>query len=214
MPMIPPNMPPNQRTRFVVGMVIVVLGLLMMMWFGKSPAFGQTQTGQVQTGQTQTGQAVARLNTGHMAAFVYKPQPADMPTLKFFDAKGQEKTLKDWQGKVVLLNLWATWCAPCRKEMPDLDKLQAEMGSDGFEVVALGVDRGGVKAAEKFLEQVGTKKLALYVDPTAKLANDLRVIGLPATLLIDGQGREIGRLLGPANWASDEAKALIKSVMR
>jgi thiol-disulfide isomerase/thioredoxin len=197
MPMMPPNIPPNQRTRFIIGMVIVALGLLMMMMFGKNPALGQ-----------------AKLNTGHMAAFVYKAEPVALPALRFVDAKGQEKTLKDWQGKVVLLNLWATWCAPCRKEMPDLDKLQAEMGSDTFEVVALGVDRGGVKAAEKFLEQVGTKKLALYVDPTAKLANELRVIGLPATLLIDGQGREIGRLLGPAEWASDDAKALIKSVMR
>ncbi len=197
MPMMPPNMPPHQRTRFLIGMVVVAIALLMAMLFGKNPVLGQ-----------------GKLNTGHMAAFVYKPQPAELPALKFVDAKGQDKSLKDWRGKVVLLNLWATWCAPCRKEMPDLDKLQAEMGSDTFEVVALGVDRGGVKAAEKFLEQVGTKKLALYVDPTAKMANELRVIGLPATLLIDGQGREIGRLLGPADWASDEAKALIKSVMR
>ena len=196
MPMLPPNMPPNQRTRAIVGLVIVVLGLLMLMLFGKNPAVGQD-----------------RLNTGHMAAFVYKPQPTELPALKFIDAKGQEKTLKDWQGKVVVLNLWATWCAPCRKEMPDLDKLQVELGGATFEVVALGVDRGGVKAAEKFLEQVGTKNLALYVDPTAKMANELRVIGLPATLLIDGQGREIGRLLGPADWASDDAKALIRSAM-
>jgi thiol-disulfide isomerase/thioredoxin len=195
--MMPPNMPPHQRTRFLIGMVVVAVALLMMMLFGKNPVLGQE-----------------KLNTGHMAAFVYKPQPAELPALKFVDAKGQDKSLKDWQGKVVLLNLWATWCAPCRKEMPDLDKLQAEMGSNTFEVVALGVDRGGVKAAEKFLEQVGTKKLALYVDPTAKMANELRVIGLPATLLIDGQGREIGRLLGPADWASEDAKKLIKSVMR
>jgi thiol-disulfide isomerase/thioredoxin len=201
MPMMPPNTPPHQRTRFLIGMIVVIAALMMMMMFGKNPVLG-----------TAFGQD--KLNTGHMAAFVYKPQPADLPALKFVDAKGQERSLREWQGKVVLLNLWATWCAPCRKEMPDLDKLQAELGSDTFEVVALGVDRGGVKAAEKFLEQVGNKTLALYVDPTAKMANELRVIGLPATLLIDRQGREIGRLLGPAEWASGDAKALIKSAMR
>ncbi len=197
MPMMPPNMPPHQRTRYLIGMVVVLIGLLMMMLFGKSPAFGQE-----------------KFNTGPMAAFVYKSQPTAVPPMKFVDAKGEPRSLEDWRGKVVLLNLWATWCAPCRKEMPDLDRLQREMGNATFDVVALGVDRGGVKAAEKFLEQVGTTSLALYVDPTAKMANELRVIGLPATLLIDAQGREIGRLLGPADWASDEAKALIRSAMR
>ena len=95
--------------------------------------------------------------------------------------------------------------------MPDLDRLQAELGSETFEVVAISVDRAGLAGARKFLEQTGTKKLALYADPTAKLANELRVIGLPATLLIDKQGREIGRLLGPAEWASDDAKRLVMS---
>ena len=197
MPMTPPNLPPHQRTRFAIGVAIVVFGLLVLMLFGKDPALGDD-----------------KLNTGHMAAFVYKPQPAELPALKFVDAKGEAKTLTDWRGKVVVLNLWATWCAPCRKEMPDLDKLQAELGGPKFEVVALGVDRGGVKAAEKFLQQVGNKSLALYVDPTAKLATELRVIGLPATLLIDAEGREIGRLLGPADWASEDAKKLVKSVMK
>lgn len=197
MPMPPPNMPPNQRSRLLLGVIIIIVGILMMMWFGKGPAIGQE-----------------KLNVGHMTAFVYKPKPADVPALSFVDAKGQPRTLNDWQGKTVLLNLWATWCAPCRKEMPDLDRLQAELGGDKFEVVALGVDRGGVKAAEKFIEQVGTKSLALYVDPTAKMANELRVVGLPATLLIDAEGREIGRLLGPAEWASPDARKLIESVMR
>ena len=201
-----PDMPPHlkaQRTRILIGAVALAIAMLVMMFFGKTPTFGQTPPAN------QT-----KLNSGHMAAFVYKPEPSDLPAIKFVDAKGEARSLADWKGKTVLLNLWATWCAPCRKEMPDLDKLQAELGGATFEVVALGVDRGGVKAAEKFLEQVGTKRLALYVDGTAKMANELRVIGLPATLLIDAQGREVGRLLGPADWASDDAKALIRSVMR
>ena len=195
-----PDLPPHvkaQRTRILMAAVALAIALLAMMFFGKTPTFSQ-----------------GRLNAGHMAAFVYKPEPVELPAIKFVDAKGEAKTLADWKGRTVLLNLWATWCAPCRKEMPDLDKLQAELGGDKFEVIALGIDRGGVKAAEKFLEQVAAKRLALYVDSTAKMAGDLRVIGLPATLLIDADGREVGRLLGPAEWASDEAKALIRSVMR
>ena len=195
-----PELPPHlkaQRTRILWAAVALAIALLVMMFFGKTPTLGQAQ-----------------LNTGHMAAFVFKPGPADLPPIKFVDAKGEARTLAEWKGRTVLLNLWATWCAPCRKEMPDLDKLQAELGGDKFEVVALGVDRGGVKAAEKFLEQVGSKKLALYVDGTARIATELRVIGLPATLLIDAEGREVGRLLGPAEWASDDAKALIRSIMR
>lgn len=186
-----------QRTRTLIAAVALFIGLLAILISGKTPSYGET-----------------RLNTGHMAAFVFKPEPAPVPALKFVDAAGKERSLADWQGRVVLLNLWATWCLPCRKEMPDLDRLQAELGSDRFEVVALGVDRGGVKAAERFLEQTGVKKLALYVDPTARMAGELKVIGLPATLLIDAQGREIGRLLGPAEWASEDAKKLIRSVVK
>jgi thiol-disulfide isomerase/thioredoxin len=194
------NRPPQldgQRKRFLLAAVVLAVGLIALLLSGKTPSYGQ-----------------GKLNTGQMAAFVFKPQPVEWPGLKFVDTKGQERSLKDWQGKVVLLNLWATWCGPCRKEMPDLDKLQAELGSDAFEVVALSVDRTGLAGAQKFLTSVGTKALALYADPTAKMAAELKVIGLPATLLIDAQGREVGRLLGPAEWASDDAKALIKSITK
>lgn len=189
-----------QRKRLLLAAVALVVGLVALLLSGKTPTYGQA--------------APAALNTGHMAAFVFKPQPLELSSFKFVDANGTERTLKDWQGKTVLLNLWATWCGPCRKEMPDLDKLQAELGSPTFEVVALSVDRAGIAGSQKFLTSIGTRSLALYVDPTAKLAGELKVIGLPATLLIDGQGREVGRLLGPADWSSDDAKALIKSVMK
>jgi thiol-disulfide isomerase/thioredoxin len=192
------NRPPHdvaQRRRILLAAVALAIGFIALLLSGKTPSYGQV-----------------KLNTGHMAAFVFKPQPVPLSGLKFVNAKGEERTLADWQGKTVLLNLWATWCGPCRKEMPDLDKLQAELGSDRFEVVALSVDRTGLAGARKFLDAIGTTSLALYADPTAKMAAELKVIGLPATLLIDPQGREIGRLLGPAEWASDEAKALIRSV--
>jgi thiol-disulfide isomerase/thioredoxin len=187
----------EQRKRMVLAAVVLAIGIAAVLISGKNPVLGQS-----------------KLNTGHMAAFVLKPQPVELPKLAFVDGEGKERSLADWKGKTVLLNLWATWCGPCRKEMPDLDKLQAELGSDKFEVVALSVDRAGVAASKKFLEQTGTKALGLYVDPTAKMAGELKVIGLPATLLIDPEGREVGRLLGPAEWASDDAKALIRSVVK
>jgi len=154
-----------------------------------------------------------RLNTGAMAAFVFKSAPEALPDVAFKDGEGSELTLKGWQGRVVLLNLWATWCAPCRKEMPALDRLQAELGSDRFEVVALAVDRAGAEGARKFLEETGVKSLALYVDPTARAGTQLKAIGLPTTILIDRAGREVGRLTGPAEWDTAEAKRLIQSVI-
>jgi thiol-disulfide isomerase/thioredoxin len=191
-----------QQKRIMFAAIALAIGVVAMMLSGVKPSYGQ--------GATATGQ----FNTGAMAAFVYKPASVELAPIKFVDAEGREKSLKDWSGKVVLLNLWATWCLPCRKEMPDLDRLQSELGSAKFEVVALGVDRAGIPGAKKFLEATGVKTLALFVDPTAKIANELKVIGLPATLLLDAEGREIGRLLGPAEWASEDAKALIKSIIK
>lgn len=149
-----------------------------------------------------------------ISAYVAKSPPAEMPEIAFVDGDGKPRTLKDWRGKVVLLNIWATWCAPCRKEMPSLDKLQKELGSDRFEVVALAVDRTGVDAARKFLGQVQTTSLKLYVDPTARMAAPLQVTGMPTTLLIDREGRELGRLVGPAEWDSPAAKALIEKALQ
>ena len=157
----------------------------------------------------------ARLNTGQMAAFVYKDKGEPIaPEFRFVDGTGKERSMKDWAGRVVLLNLWATWCAPCRKEMPDLDKLQAELGSKDFEVVAVSVDRAGLEASRKFLASIDTKKLALFADPTARFATELKAIGLPATILIGRDGREIGRLLGPAEWASQDAKRLVGNALK
>jgi thiol-disulfide isomerase/thioredoxin len=149
------------------------------------------------------------LNTGSMTAFVFKKAPAELPEIAFVDASGAARTLKDFRGKTVLLNLWATWCAPCREEMPALDRLQKELGSDTFEVVALAVDRGGLDAAKKFLDSINIANLKLYADATTRSGSALKVIGMPTTILIDKEGREIGRLPGPAAWDSGEAKRLV-----
>lgn len=160
------------------------------------------------------GPGANALSQGHMAAFVFRKAPEALPEIKFQDGKGQELTLANWKGKVVLLNLWATWCLPCRKEMPALERLQTQLGSDRFEVVAVSVDRTGVAGARKFLDDTRIEKLALYADPTARMASSLRAAGLPATLLIDQEGREVGRLLGPAEWDSADAQKLIGSLLK
>jgi thiol-disulfide isomerase/thioredoxin len=151
------------------------------------------------------------LATGTMTTFVFKPQPEPLPDIRFVNGSGGEVSLASFKGKVVLLNVWATWCAPCREEMPALDKLQAELGSDKFQVVALAVDKSGIDGAKKFLADIKTERLEAYADPTAKEGTRLKVIGMPTTILIDREGREIGRLIGPAKWDSAEAKRLIEA---
>jgi thiol-disulfide isomerase/thioredoxin len=150
---------------------------------------------------------------GPMAAFLVRAERPPVPDLAFKDSAGNEIKLSKWQGRVVLLNLWATWCAPCRKEMPALNAVQKQLGSGDFEVVALSVDRKGLDASGAFLKETGADSLGLYADQTAKSLDDLQAIGLPSTLLIDRKGREIGRLLGPAEWNSAEAVALIKAAI-
>jgi thiol-disulfide isomerase/thioredoxin len=131
-----------------------------------------------------------------------KPKP--IPELRFVDGAGRNLSLADFRGKVVLLNIWATWCAPCREEMPALDRLQAQLGGERFQVVALSVDLQGAPIARKFYGEVGIKALPLYIDPTAKAAFTLEAPGLPATLLVDRSGREVGRHLGAVKWDAPE----------
>jgi thiol-disulfide isomerase/thioredoxin len=129
----------------------------------------------------------------------------ELPALQFEDAAGRAHSLADFKGKVVLLNLWATWCAPCREEMPALDRLQAELGGPRFQVLALSVDQQGAPIARKFFAEAGVKSLELYVDSSGQAAFKLGAAGLPASLLLDASGREIARHLGPAKWDSPEA---------
>jgi thiol-disulfide isomerase/thioredoxin len=153
------------------------------------------------------------LNKGAMAAFVVRPKPQNLPDFTFVDAGGGTKSLADFSGKVVLLNIWATWCVPCREEMPAFDALQTALGGEDFQVVAVNIDKGGPDKARDFLEETGATHLALYIDPPAKLFHTLKAVGMPTTLLIDRDGREIGRLVGPADWASAEAKRLIEAAI-
>ena len=166
-----------------------------------------TQTADVKPAQATVG-------GDKLVAFVTKKMPEALPDIAFTNDKGEALTLASFKGKVILLNLWATWCAPCREEMPSLDRLQKALGSDKFEVVALSLDRQGIDAARKFLTEVKAQNLKLYVDPTAKQGTALNLVGMPTTILIDSQGRELGRLAGPAEWDSADAKKLIEAALK
>ncbi len=137
--------------------------------------------------------------------------PRPLPEFRFVDGKGRPLTLADFSGKVILLNIWATWCIPCIAEMPTLDRLQAKLGGPDFQVIVLSIDIGGVPVVEKFYRALNLKALGIYVDKTARARIALGISGIPTTLLIDRQGREIGRLAGPAEWDSPEA---IKAIRR
>ncbi|MCF6113015.1 TlpA family protein disulfide reductase [Mesorhizobium muleiense] len=143
--------------------------------------------------------------------FAVHETPVPVPEISFEDANGQPKTLADFGSKVVLLNIWATWCAPCRKEMPTLDRLQAKLGGPDFEVVALSIDRAGPDKVKKFFAEIGIEHLALNIDTSGKAMFTLGALGLPMTLLIDREGKEIGRLIGPAEWGSPEMLDFIRS---
>ncbi|MEO1205041.1 MAG: TlpA disulfide reductase family protein [Pseudomonadota bacterium] len=161
----------------------------------------------------KTTEGGTRLNSGEMKAFVFKSEPMAMPEVTFVDGEGAPLDLASFKGKAILLNLWATWCAPCRHEMPALDRLDGKLGGESFEVVALSLDRAGLVASQEFLDEIEVKNLKTYADPTTKASAPLKVIGMPTTILIDAEGREIGRLIGPAEWDSDDAVKLISSVI-
>ena len=159
------------------------------------------------------GKVTKELSRGSLTAFVIKPIREVVPDLVFSTEEGEQVSIEKWRGRVVLVNLWATWCAPCRKEMPALAELQQQLGSDDFEVVAISVDRKGAEASAAFLIETGATALKLYVDKSAQSLDTIQAVGLPATLLLDRQGREIGRMLGPAQWSSPEAITLIKTAI-
>lgn len=162
---------------------------------------------------TRLAAQIAPLATGDMAALAVAKEVKPVADVGFIDASGAERKLSDWRGRTVLVNLWATWCAPCRKEMPDLDILQKTLGADAFEVVAINLDRGGADKGKSFYSEIGVGELAYYHDPQGRIFRDLAAFGMPTTLLVGEDGCEIGRLAGAANWASQDSVNLIKAAL-
>ncbi|MEQ9520783.1 MAG: TlpA disulfide reductase family protein [Parvibaculum sp.] len=180
---------------------IVIAGIYGTFW-AKSNDAGANSAGWLQ-----------EYATGSVANFTISADLQPVPTVSFQDEAGQQRSLADWKGKVLLVNLWATWCGPCRHEMPSLDRLQAEMGGDQFEVLAISLDRGGLELPKAFYEEVGVKHLALFNDASARTGVSLGAFGMPTTVLVDAEGRLVGRLVGPAEWDHEDAKALIQALI-
>ncbi|MCG6207641.1 TlpA family protein disulfide reductase [Rhodopseudomonas sp. HC1] len=162
-------------------------------------------------------QQLKPLTRGEVAAVTVAAKPLKLPDLAFEDGSGQPKKLSDFRGRTVLVNLWATWCVPCRKEMPALDNLQAKLGSPQFEVVAINIDTRDPAKPKKFLEDEKLTTLNFFSDASARVFQDLkgvgRALGMPTSVLVDGQGCELATIAGPAEWDSADAQALVKAAL-
>jgi thiol-disulfide isomerase/thioredoxin len=145
--------------------------------------------------------------------FVLHPKPQRIAMIAFEDDRARAQSIDDFKGKIVLLNIWATWCSPCRQEMPALDRLQGTLGGPDFTVVALSIDRKGIEAVRKFYAEVGVRNLAIHLDSAGKSIRELATVGVPTTLLLDRKGCELGRIAGPAEWDSAQTVEFLKSVM-
>lgn len=168
-------------------------------------------------GSAKIAAAVDPLAKGDLAALAIAKKPEGLGDIAFNDPAGQPVKLSAFHGKTVLLNLWATWCVPCRGEMPELDKLQAEFGSDKFEVVAINIDTTRPERPRALFQELGLKSLKLYADPSANIFYEMKqagkALGLPLTFLIDSEGCQIGQINGPAAWHSADARALIAGAL-
>ncbi|RUU80375.1 TlpA disulfide reductase family protein [Mesorhizobium sp. M7A.F.Ca.MR.362.00.0.0] len=181
-------------------------------------AVGDSRDDVTCAAKSDRAKKVAASATGEVAALLPADPPQSLKSLAFNGPDGKPMTLADHAGKTVLLNLWATWCAPCRAEMPALDALQKEKGSDSFEVVAVNVDAGDDVKPKKFLSDTGVATLGYYRDSTMTLFNDLKerglALGLPVTMLIDGEGCLIAHMNGPAEWSGPDARRLVETALK
>ncbi len=157
--------------------------------------------------------ALDGLRTGDMARMEFVASPEAAPLAVFYDETGEEMTVADFAGQYVVLNFWATWCAPCRVEMPYLAALQDAMGSDAFRVVTVATGRNSEMAMANFFDEIGVTNLPLYRDPQQALAAGFGVLGLPLTVILDPQGRELARMIGEADWAGDDAMTLLAALV-
>ncbi|MDZ7708984.1 MAG: TlpA disulfide reductase family protein [Roseovarius sp.] len=152
------------------------------------------------------------LREGDMKKLMFHSAPQPAPQVEFERGEGGAGTLGDYRGRVALVNFWATWCAPCRAEMPTLSALEREMGGEDFAVVTIATGRNPLPAMKKFMDEIGADNLPLHRDPKSALARQMGVFGLPMTMILDAEGREIGRLTGDADWNSDSARAIIAAL--
>ncbi|MCY4206982.1 MAG: TlpA disulfide reductase family protein [Roseovarius sp.] len=156
---------------------------------------------------------ISALRSGDMKKLVVHSTPLKTPETGFISENGDVASLPDYRGKVVLVNFWATWCAPCRKEMPEISKLQSILKSGDFEVLTIAVGRNTLPAMQRFLKQINVDNLPLHTDPRMQLSRAIGVFGLPVTVILDRSGREVARLQGDADWSSESAIGIITALI-
>lgn len=197
---------------YIAGMALAAIAGFAVAEFVVTPAQQAVTVAQQPVAASGHTAQAAQKDTG-LDKLVVHSAPREVPEFSFIDGDGETRTLADWRGKLLLVNIWATWCAPCKEEMPALDRLEATLGGEDFAVLPISVDRGGLQKPRSFLEEIDADNLPLLLDETARLNFKLEVMGLPATLIIDEQGREIARMIGPAEWDSPEAIARLRQLM-
>jgi thiol-disulfide isomerase/thioredoxin len=207
-----------RRIPFAIGAVLIGAAI------GFAVVYGIGGLGRNASGDPACRPAVdlarrlAPLAHGEVAALTMATAPLRLPDLAFEDAEGKPRKLSEWRGRTVLVNLWATWCVPCRKEMPALDSLQTRLGGKDFEVVAVNIDTRDPEKPRNFLKDANLTRLGYFSDQKAKVFQDLkaigRALGMPTSVLVDGAGCEIATIAGPAEWASDDAVKLITAAMK
>ena len=209
--------PPLRRLPIVIGTVLVgaVVGLAGIYGFGR---FGRGAGGDPSCAATvDLARKIAPLAHGEVAAVTMATKGLQLPDLAFDDADGRPRKLSDWRGKTVLLNLWATWCVPCRREMPALEGLQTKLEGPNFEVVAINIDTRDPEKPKNFLKDANLTRLGYFYDEKAKVFQDLkaagRALGMPTSVLVDPKGCEIGTIAGPAQWDSEDAIKLVKAAL-
>ena len=213
-----PHPAATRRIPFAIGAVLIgaVIGFAAVSGIGglKRNAAGDSAC----RAAVELAGRIAPLAHGEVAALTMATSPLRLPDLAFEDADGKPRKLSDWRGRTVLVNLWATWCVPCRKEMPALENLQTRLGGPNFEVVAVNIDTRDTEKPKNFLKEVNLTRLDYFSDPKAKVFQDLkamgRALGMPTSVLVDGEGCEIATIAGPAEWASDDAVKLITAAMK
>src|SRR5215212_3811298 len=212
---------PTTRSRLPLAIsaafaLAMIVGAGAVALYGTNPGAGNSAGAECR-GARPVAARLAPLARGEVAAFNAASAPASVPNLAFAGPDGAPLSLADFRGRTVLLNLWATWCVPCRQEMPALDRLQTKLGDQGFHIIAVNIDTRNLDRPKTWLQEAGVRNLDYYADPQAKTFQDLKrvgkAVGLPTTLLINPQGCELGALAGPAAWDSEDAVKLVRAAV-
>ena len=208
---------PGLRTTLVAGAALVALGAGLALYGSALPPGNTGAAAEPCAGSTPALARVDKAARGQVAGMQAPPQARPAPEIRFKGPDGADAALSDLKGRVLLVNLWATWCAPCKAEMPALDRLQAALAGPDFSVVAINVDTRNLDRPADWLKQTGIRRLAFYADPGGRvlpaIQRDTGSTGLPTTMLIDANGCTLGVMKGPAEWSGPDGLALIRAAL-